>query len=761
MTSLDDHVNPSLADHINQSAAQLGYQGNPGRLHDHIGLFVPPLGTEARAVVELFIQGDDDPLQGNLVLQGLIRVLEEDRFTVTRGDSARNVVTAVLEQTCERAVEFPRLSRMPAHFTVQLVVWAEQSRQGALRLTLSAALPSWSDSIAPRIGVFLKTTPEALRKAAELFQKSMRGPLGPRESSAPGEPHEQREGHGQHEPHEQQRPHEEHGRDEHAPPPRRQPASRGRIVAPGEVPTEVAWGDMRDYAGCATEDEVADLRRQNVDGLDRVLPLGRYFRFGQSNDTAPLLYLPGSSVPAPGTDGDRVPAELPVAYQGALVVAPQDSGKTKLIVRWAKAANRAGYSLFLVDVKGNLHQKLLEAGLGGEILHFTTQPGVRSDRINFLAGMGAVTNPALAWQVRQLAHAILPDEGFEEGEQKYFLQNRMIWLRSLIHLLKLKEAYVPRRFVDPVSNVKRVADLADLYAFIADPQALFEDLKHLLRLEEGSGRYRREQVFGGARAWISRAALLFSKDEVPGGQRGPQATYQEYVQGLLTPLESFAAGGILCEKIKDGVDQPGARLFSLDRLGADTQVTILLTAREQELDDAVTVTSMAVKRLQQLLFERMGQRRRPILMLLDETRRIRSFRPGEYITFAREAMAGCVIVYQSLDQIKDEREITEILENVGTQIYLGGVVGKTAERLIQFLPKRWRPTFSHSMSVGFDGTSSTGSWEQRQELGGFFETSDLFRLPTGPRGALVYLKSHPGGRPFIVDLDEDRIAELR
>jgi hypothetical protein len=713
----------SLANHISQSAQTLGYHDNPGRLHDYVRCFVPPLETRSETVLELFDgMGDEDSAgetEGPLVLQGLVKVLEEDQFTVTRGDILRNKVSAVLEQTCDRTADFPLLSRMPDHFTVQLFVWAEHTGRGALRLRLSAALPGWSDSVTQRIGLFLDATPDLLRQASASLHAGMRQQTG-----------------------------------------RAAPASRGRIIAPGEAPTEAASGDVRDYAGCATEQEVADLGRFDAHGAERVLPLGRYFRFDNRNDTAPLLYLPGSAVPSSDARSYPVPDELPMAYQGTLVVAPQDSGKTKLIVRWAKAANRAGYSLFLVDVKGNLHRKLLDAGLDGEFLHFSTQPDMQSDRINFLAGMGAVTDRALAWQVRQLAHAILPDEGFDAGEQQYFLQNRLIWLRSLIHLLKLKEAYVPKRFVDPATHLKRVADLADLYAFIADPQALFADLKHLLRLEEGSGRYRREQVFGGARAWISRAALLFSKDEVPGGQRGPQATYQEYVQGLLTPLESFAAGGMLCDKICDGVDEPGARLFSLDRLGADGQVTILLTAREQELDDAVTVTSMAVKRLQQLLFERMGHARRPILMLLDETRRIRSFRPGEYITFAREAMAGCVVVYQSLDQIKDEREITEILENVGTQIYLGGVVGKTAERLIGFLPKRWRPTFSHSLSASFDGPSPGGSWEQRQELGDFFATSDIFRLPTGRRGALVYLKNHPAGRPFIVDLDEDRIPEL-
>jgi hypothetical protein len=710
----------SLAQHIGDSAQALKLADDINQLHDYVRKFIPPPVVANQAV--LMLAGKWHADDRALALQGLKHILAEDRFNVTRADGTRGALSAILEQHCSQARDFPRLSRMSETFTVQLSVSATETDSGALRLVLSAPMPSWTETLAARVEAYVLATPAAARVGHQKVDQKLRRPAATRDTLAP----------------------------------------RGRIVAPGEVLEETPQGDFRDYSGCATEAELADLHLSTASALPRVLPLGRFYRFDQTAGPGPLLYLPGTAVPPSAETGYPVPHELPQAYQGTLIVAPQDSGKTKFVVRWAKAANRAGYSLFLVDVKGNLHEKLLEANLGGKLRHFTTQPGVASDRINFLTGMGHVTDRILAWQVRQLAHAILPSDGLDGGEHQYFLQNRLIWLRSLIHLLKLKEAYLPKRFVDPHTNRKRTAGLADLYEFIADPQSLQNDLKEMLDLEEnGRGRYRRDEVFGGARAWINRAALLFSHDEVPGGQRGPQATYQEYVQGLLTPLESFSNGGVLFDKVCDGPDSEDGRLFSLDQLGGDEQVTIVLTAREQELDDAVTVTSMAVKRLQQMLFERMGKRKRPVLMLLDETRRIRSFHPGQFITFAREAMAGCVIVYQSIDQIADGREITEILENVGAQIYLNGAIGKTAQRLIEFLPRRWRPTFSRTFSASLDGGGSSGTWEQRQELVDFFQTGDLFRLPSGPRSALIYLKNHPTGRPFIVELDEDKIEELR
>jgi hypothetical protein len=404
-------------------------------------------------------------------------------------------------------------------------------------------------------------------------------------------------------------------------------------------------------------------------------------------------------------------------------------------------------------VKGNLYPKLKEKPLIGTVYHFTTEPGVASDRINLLAGLGAPTDIRLAWKVRQLANAILPSEGFDEdAEQLYYLQNRTSWLCSLIHILKLYEFYWPERLPG------RRADLGDLYHMILDPVRLAAAINEMMAYEVTDKAKARGDTFGGIRRWLLPAALLFGPTEVPGGQRPPTNNYQEFTQGLLTALAAFGRGGILHDKIRDDVSSPPGRLFELEDLDRDEPVTIVMTAREQELDDAVTVVSMAVKRLQHILFGRMGKRRRPVLLLLDETRRIRNFKPGQYITFAREAQAGCVIVYQSLDQIKDEAEITEILENVGTQIYLKSVVGNSAKHLIEYLPKRYRWSFSRTASLS-DGNFG-GTWTQQQDLIDYFTTGDLNRLPSGRRSALVYLNDHPSGKPFFVEMDEDRIAEL-
>jgi type IV secretory pathway TraG/TraD family ATPase VirD4 len=186
------------------------------------------------------------------------------------------------------------------------------------------------------------------------------------------------------------------------------------------------------------------------------------------------------------------------------------------------------------------------------------------------------------------------------------------------------------------------------------------------------------------------------------------------------------------------------------------QVTIILAAREQDVDDATTVVGMAVKLLQHILFDRMEDKKEPlpILLLLDETRRIRGFAPDEYITFARQARAGCVIVYQSLDQIGDDKKIRVILENVGTQIYLGSLVGETARHFIRLLPMRRQPSYSLSMSQSLAQGEVSMATQTGYQSVEYLSAADLYRLPAGRWPALVYINSQPRRDPILVDMDE-------
>ena len=549
------------------------------------------------------------------------------------------------------------------------------------------------------------------------------------------------------------------------------------VIAPGAPHDGLFTGTLRDYSFCSDETDLAGLTQG-------VLPLGRW-AFGEP----PLQQGPGDAPQDPMAceAPDRVRhgpllyvgndrTNKPLAYLGALICAPQNAGKTQLMLRWARAANRAGWNLLLIDVKGNLAQKLAAEGWQGRLLRLSTGPE-DSDRCNLLAGFldeDEGIGPRATDRIRQLATALMPAEGFsgKGGEQEYFYRNRMIWMTAFIHLLLLEKLYFPWKFRHcrrisaacreglPQAEAQccagvcdRDPDLADLYGLIRDEDLLYPRLADLRGYEAKQRGVGGPVPECGADYWAREIAIMLSPAKIDIGQRGERNSYGEYTAGLRQPLEPFAPHGTLHTKVRDY--GPG-RLFALADLGAEPRgepVTILIAARQQDQINAETLLALVMGRLQHLLFDRMPLKDpRPILLLLDETRRIRGFRANEYITFAREAKTGCVLVYQSLEQIGDEKAAHEILENVGTQVYLGSLIGQTARAFLGILPERTRALVSEQVQLGAQGVVRTRS--VTRDKAPVLSLAELYHLPAGRWPALVYLNVQPRRRALLVDLDE-------
>ncbi len=524
------------------------------------------------------------------------------------------------------------------------------------------------------------------------------------------------------------------------------------VLAPGERLTRPFRGTLRDYSGCATAAQTQDLRA----ACGGVLPLGTQCFVG--SDGVPVL-------------GEKLflsPHRLTKArreHQGTLICAPQNSGKTELLVHWAKAANRAGFNLFLVDVKGNLLRRLQADGaLQGEVFHFSTDPlldpaadGAPCHAFNVLERLDPFSRLGLQ-QIRQLAEAMLPTDGLESGEVKLFRSNWVNWLTTLIHLALLDEFHQP--------FAGRRVDLGDVCALASDEDALIACICRIaagealmLADETPPPAPRLRELFGEI------AVLLPPREIVPAladmtplvGSRS-EHSFRWLTETMVGLLRAFRPHGLLGDKI-GGAES--LKRFSLEWVaGLDDalrpsgrQVTVVFAAREQEGDDANTVLTLAMARLQQALLERMRHTGtpglRPVLLLLDETRRIRNFRTNEYVSYAREAEAGCVVVYQSLDQIGDERQISELLENIGTQIYLGSLVRNTARHVVASLPKRHRPHFS----ITAGGAEGAATVQVGQETVDYFSTADLYVLPAGDYPALVQIADQPRRTPILVSFD--------
>jgi hypothetical protein len=524
------------------------------------------------------------------------------------------------------------------------------------------------------------------------------------------------------------------------------------LLAPG-CPLQAPFtGSLLDYSGCARENEVADLVAK---GKPQGLPLGQY-AFGFPGDNSlvrwgSMLYL------NPFASGGRR------EHNGTIVCAPQNSGKTELIVRWARSANRLGYNVFLVDVKGNLYEKLRADDWRGDIYYVSTNPRVEGQHsFNPLSGID-VTSPEGRLRISQLAAALLPREGFESGEQAMYYENRVAWLSAMIQVALVCQVYWPYE--------EREVDLSDIYTLAASEEALWEAL-HMVDL--GEHEYEQNEMdpvlpcfadlFDDLAVLLQPGEYSRADESKPPliGQRA-EYSYRWMTENLVRSLKPFQAGGTLYSKVSGFPSEGSFDLDMLAGLNADAtptgrQVTVILAARVQDMDDARTMLSLYITRLQQVLFDRIEALSKcelpPVLLLLDETRRIRNFKANEYVTFAREAQAGCVIVYQALDQVGDERQVAELLENIGSQIYLGSLVGNTARYFVSMLPKRYRGTFSSTKTAvgGAQETLQTG-----QESIDYFSTADLYRLPAGHYPALVYLNDQPRRKPILVTMEKARI----
>jgi hypothetical protein len=545
------------------------------------------------------------------------------------------------------------------------------------------------------------------------------------------------------------------------PPPLKEP-----VVWPGEPPPKNYEGQIWDYSALARAEDLGAFRHG-------VLPLGQWaFGWGEETRYGPQLFMPLV---------DRFPAE----ERGVLICAPQGSGKTHLLVRWAAAAIRTGRSVFLVDVKGNLRKYLEEAmariGVSAQIVHFTTAPHAASDRINFLSGISA-GQIDVTEQLHRLGSALLPAEGLQ-GEEQFRHDVAIRLAVASMKLLKLMHWYSPGDFATP-DGVPREPDLADLLALVENEEEMMRWIDWI-REKEAWDAYEKtlsnrekcqdsvaapsqlqpnysvaECVTGLAIALGQEYLTLQPSSEgndplqrklFVGGQRSREYTYDQYMLSLIKALEPFRPNRPIGPRIRSF--GPGREFRFQDFGMAGQPVVVLLTAREQDSALATAVLGMAVRRLRNVLDERRNQPgfKGEVLLLLDETKRIAGFDPLDFVTVIRDGRVGYVLVYQELSLISQVPDrIGAVLANIGTQIYLQSIFGNDLDRFNKQFFERHReremPSFTRTPDGRQVGTALT------IQTVPFLESNAAFHLPGGVKPALIYVRGGPP--PFIVDLYE-------
>jgi hypothetical protein len=544
---------------------------------------------------------------------------------------------------------------------------------------------------------------------------------------------------------------------ETAPPPR----TRREIIAPGELHA-LGENPQFDFGGLQPASALEDLRHG-------VVPLGRWgFRAdGHRVEHGPLLWVPARHL-----------------RQGVVLCAPPGMGKTHLLVRWAVAARAAGYSVFLVDVKGDM---IAEYGdeLGRDdrnVFWFTTDPKCFAEwpdvpwcRINFLEGLwwhpsslppgiALTESNDVSWaetvaHIGDIVEIVLPPQSAVTDPT--FYGNRVRWLTGMIELLVLHQLYRPDRYPN------RSPDLHDLWQLVGDESKVRDALADVAAAEaayaearragkEASPEQRRLRMFAPYLPPIGsddiRRTIALLLDQPSDASRTRQS-YAELTHNIQTALEPF--GFALKAKVRD---VGRGRLLSLEDVFTGTQpMTVVFAARDSDGPVADLVLGMSVRRLGRLVTKRLHVKDRvPMLLLLDEASRIPAFDPNRYVAFNRAADAGAVLAYQDTMQIGGDDDVAQLLGATGVQIYLGSVPPNARDAIVRHLGSRPLVTSRRTATLGPTGRTRTEE-ELRQEIPVVGPT-ELARLDfAGDWPALVVINPlTPGSRrrATLVDMDE-------
>jgi len=524
------------------------------------------------------------------------------------------------------------------------------------------------------------------------------------------------------------------------------------IIGPGETLDRIVQGTVYDYGACGTTKQA----HQRSVGI---LPAG-VWAFRRKGDV---------------TYGPRIYLDAPTIERGVLLCAPAGVGKTHLLVKWALAARKHGYSVFIVDVKGNLLKNYPQLDPGdGSLFHFSTDLDADSDRINFLAGLGWVApSPKrgvdyddlkerefsrIDESVGDISRMLLEEPKIQDDELRFY-ENRLNWLHAFIHLLKLQEFYFPNDFAR--NGTLRSADLSDLFDLVRNEQGFLALARRLLVEEQ-----RREKDprcppvrFGVQHNLYALGPLIRRDAESPLDQFSQQTSNENFgllTLGIVNALKPFSV------RLRARVSDVGSgSLFRIEQAFSGSKPCSIVFSAVPETDSAAkALLSIAVRRLRQLVNARLkaDERKVPMLLLLDETVMIRGFDPDQYVAFNRQAQAGCVLVYQDLSAIGSDDKALRVLRNVGAQVYMGSLSGKTLQLFQQSLGKRRRTRASTGASHSVDGRSSSETWidEEVDKLG----AAELADLPGGVRPGVVVIRTPEGQSvpPVIVDFDDSAVA---
>ncbi len=436
---------------------------------------------------------------------------------------------------------------------------------------------------------------------------------------------------------------------------------------------------------------------QNLDGAQ--FPLGAFSDLRKGTSRGPIG-LPGE-----------------VMNRHAVVVGPAGSGKTfSLLIPWIYAALAANWSVVAVDVKGDLREDFLDfkdAMAGGAL-------GARLTKWDF-------TDPRQSspWEWLSELHddarvdaaitALLGRRPEGSASDPYFYQRDY---RTLRGLLLFARAAVPR--------VRTASDLI----------RLLEDDIELDVL-------------------VKRSPRAAGVADLVAALRFPQADYPKIISGVITALSVLDIAAV------NAVTRSAPIRPSLDLGRAlDDHHLLIVGAALKGGQVSATLSSLLLNQLAQRFYERFGQQRRPVLLVIDEAPQIVDrVDIAKLMEVSRSAGVGVVAAMQDVAQIKDENDRSSLLSNAATFAILPGASPKSVEEF----GKRLGHRFERTMGVSVGGARTPfGAGSPTQTLGTeavpVLREREIMQPPFAGRSAVIHIKAAELGitaKPLLVDMQRN------
>ena len=398
----------------------------------------------------------------------------------------------------------------------------------------------------------------------------------------------------------------------------------------------------------------------------------------------------------------------------AVVVGPAGSGKTfSLLIPWMLAALEANWSVVAVDVKGDLREEFLDykeahgsGPLGAGLTKWDFTTPAASAPWDWLQEL---TDDA---RVDAAVTAILGRRPENSSADPYFYQRDYRTLRGLLNFVRavLPHARTPRDLI----------------------RALEDDVK--------------------------LDALVRQHPRAPGGSdleaalRHPQAEYPKIISGVVTALSALDHPGVSAVTRSS----PARPSLVLERT-LDDHHLLIVGAPLRGGQVSATLSGLLLNQLKQRLYERFGQRRRPVLLVIDEAPQlIDRVDIAELMEVSRSAGVGVLLAMQDVAQIKDEGDRSSILSNAATFAILPGSSPKSVAEFGSRLGQRYEQTVGLNVGPrnGFGGSRPSQSFGTQAVpvLG----DREILQPPVGARPAVVHVKAGELGitpKPLLIDMD--------